>query len=297
MSLFSTYDAVGIKEDISDVISDISPTKTPFLSLIGTEKTQNRTFQWQEDTLAAPRDNAQLEGFTAASATLTPTTLRSNNTQIFEKTIRVSATEDAVSQYGRAKETAYQLVKGAKELKRDVERAYVGVAQAAVTGDETVTARRSASAFNMIAAGLIIDAGTAAALAEANLLAAAQAAYNAGGEPTIFMIKPADATKVAGFAAASGRNRDFRNESKLVNVVDLYVSPFGEFKVVLNRWLETSRALLFDPDQWSNVVLRNWTREPLAKTGDNTLTLMVGEMGLKHKNFSSCASIIDLQTT
>lgn len=297
MALFSTYDAVGIKEDISDVISDISPTKTPFLSLIGNEKTSNRFFQWQEDTLAAPRDNAQLEGFDATDATLTPTTLRSNYTQIFEKTIKISATEDAVSQYGRAKETAYQMVKAAKELKRDVERAYVGVDQAAVAGDETTTARRSASVRQMIAAGLLEDAGTAAALTETMLLNAAQKAYNAGGEPTIFMIKPADATKVAAFAAASGRQRDFANESKLVNVVDLYVSPFGEFKVVLNRWIKNDIALLFDPDMWTNVTLRPWTRETLAKTGDNTKMMMVGEMGLKHKNYSADALIYDLSTT
>lgn len=297
MALFSTYDAVGIKEDVSDVISNISPTKTPFLSLIGNEKSTHRFFEWQEDTLADPRDNAQIEGFDASDATLSPTTLRNNYTQIFEKTIKVSATEDAVSQYGRAKETAYQMVKAAKELKRDVERAYVGVDQAAVAGDETTTARRSASVRQMIAAGLLEDAGTAAALTETMLLNAAQKAYNAGGEPTIFMIKPADATKVAAFAAASGRQRDFRNESKLVNVVDLYVSPFGEFKVVLNRWIKNDIALLFDPDMWTNVTLRPWTRETLAKTGDNTKMMMVGEMGLKHKNYSADALIYDLATT
>ena len=294
MATFSTYDQIGLKEDVSDIISDISPTKTPFLSLIGNEKCNARFFEWQEDALAAPRDNAQVEGFTAADATLAPTTLRTNYTQIFEKTVKISATSDAVAAYGRAKETAYQLTKAAKELKRDVERAYVGVNQASVAGNATVTARRTASARAQMAAGQLIDGGAPSALSEATLLTAGQAAYNAGGEPDVFMIKPADALIVAGFTASAGRQRDFGNEKKLVNVVDLYVSPYGEYKVVLNRWIMSSTALLFDPSMWSNVTLRPWTRENLAKTGDSNVIMMVGEMGLKHKNFNADAMIFDL---
>lgn len=294
MATFSTYDQIGLKEDVSDIVSDISPTKTPFLSLIGNEKTNARFFEWQEDTLAAPRDNAQIEGFTAADATLTPTTLRTNYTQIFEKTIKISATSDAVAAYGRAKETAYQLTKAAKELKRDVERAYIGVNQAAVAGNSSTTARRTASARAQMAAGQLVDGGAPSALSEATLLTAGQTAYNAGGEPDVFMIKPADALIVAGFTASAGRQRDFGNEKKLVNVVDLYVSPYGEYKVVLNRWIATSTALLFDPTMWSNVTLRPWTRENLAKTGDANVIMMVGEYGLKHKNFNADAMIFDL---
>lgn len=294
MPQFTTYDAVGIKEDVSDVISNISPTKTPFQTMIGNGKAKQRFFEWQEDELAAPRDNAQVEGFTATDATLSPTVLRSNYTQIFEKTIKISATEDAVDQYGRAKETAYQLTKASKELKRDVERTYVGVDQAAAAGS-AVAARRTASAPAQIDASMkVLNGGTGRALTEALVLEAGQRAYNAGGEPTILMVKPADSLKVAGFAGTSGRNRDFRNETKLVNVVDLYVSPFGEYKVVLNRFQLSTIALLFDPAMWEERVLRPFTRETLAKTGDNSMHMMVGEKGLAHKNFKADALIGDL---
>ena len=106
MSQFKTYDQVGIKEDVSDVISNISPTTTPFQSLIKTERVNNTVFQWQEDELASVADNAKVEGFTAADVALDPTTMRQNYTQIMSKTINISATADAVSTYGRAKETA-----------------------------------------------------------------------------------------------------------------------------------------------------------------------------------------------
>lgn len=286
MPTYTTYDTVGIKEDVSDVISNLTPTKTPFLSLIGADKTKSRKFEWLEDTLADARDNAQVEGFEASDATLTPPQMRENYTQILEKTFKISETEDAVDQYGRAKETAYQTVKAGKELKRDLERAYIGVDQAGVLATSG-TARRTASATQMVDAAVTVD-GAAAALSENMVLSAGQKAYTEGADPTYLMIKPTDALVVAGFANAAGRTREISNgDRKIVNVVDLYVSPFGEYKVVLNRHLLPTVAWLLDPTMWKNVTLRNWTRTPLAKTGDSNRQMLVGEFGLKNTNFSS----------
>lgn len=306
MATYTTYDTVGIKEDISDFISRLTPTKTPFQTMIGADKTKNRQFQWMEDSLRAVQVNAKVEGFTASDATLTPPTLRSNYTQIMEKTIKVSATEDAVDQYGRAKETAYQLVKAGEEVKRDKEHAYIGLAQAATAGDSSSTARLTASASSLITtatnryymgAGTPLggSSGTAAALTETALLGIAQACYNQGTDPTVFMIKPADSLIVAGFTGASGRSRTFNDGSKTVtNAVNLYVSPFGEYKVVLNRFLKTDHAWLIEPGMWQEVTLRSWTREPLAKTGDASVNMIVGEFGLKHKNFAASGLIANL---
>lgn len=304
MATYTTYDTVGIKEDVSDIISNLSPTKTPFQSMIGSGKTKNRQFQWMEDSLRAVQVNAKIEGFTASDATLTPPTLRDNVTQIMEKTIKVSATEDAVDQYGRAKETAYQLIKAGEEVKRDKEHAYVGLVQAKTVGD-TSTARLTASAASQVTtatsryymgAGTPLggSSGTAAALSETAVLGIGQAIYNNGGDPSVLMVKPADALIVAGFSAASGRQRDFATGSKIVNVVDLYVSPFGEYKVVLNRFVKSTDAWLLDPSQWEDVTLRSWTREPLAKDGDASKTMLVGEFGLKHKNYAADGLITNL---
>ena len=51
MSTLKTYDTVGMAEDVSNVISNISPSSTPFLSAIGTEKVSARKFEWLEDAL------------------------------------------------------------------------------------------------------------------------------------------------------------------------------------------------------------------------------------------------------
>ena len=299
-TFFKTYDQIGIKEDISDVISNISPTKTPFQSLIKTEKVANRLFQWQEDSLAGVADNAQLEGFTASDSTLNPTVMRSNYTQIMQKTVNVSATADVVSTYGRAKETAYQLSKKADELKRELEFHLVGKAQNATAGADGSSARRFGNVFGtdvnsdqIIAASVTVDLSSAA-LTEASILSVNQKMFEAGSEAKYIMIKPADSLIVAGFSAASGRTRDFGADKTLVNVVDLYVSPFGEQKVVLNRFLRATDAILFDPAMWSLVTLRPWTRELLAKTGDHDRHLIVGEFSLKHKNYAATGRVTGL---
>jgi hypothetical protein len=286
MTMYSTYDQIGIAEDISDVITNISPTKTPFQTSIGSEKIDNRLFQWQEDSLRAQADNKALEGFTATDVARTPTVMRQNYTQILSDTFRITATSDVVRTYGRAKETAYQLAKTGEELKRDLEFSFVGINNAAVAGAETVTAREMASALNMIDAGNVIAGGTAA-LTETMILNCHRATYDAGGEPEILMIKPADALIVAGFAAASGRQRDFKDSRTITNVVDLYISPWGELKVVINRFLLSTVAFMYQPDMYKKCVLRPWTKESLAKDGDSNRTMVVGEFSLKHKNFKA----------
>lgn len=302
MATYTTYDQVGLAEDVDDVITNLSPTSTPFISTIGQEATKARVYEWQEDALADPADNAKVEGADPADATLAPTVMRTNTVQIFEKTIKVSETADAVQAHGRAKESSYQAAKKGKEIKRDLERACVGVVQAAVTGD-SATARRFASALSQIGAAVTRtvdgDAGTggnqARALQEADILAVHQALYEKGSEDvTTLMIKPADSLIVSGFAAASGRTRDMAQQKKVVNAVDLYISPFGELKVVINRQLKSTDALLIDPGMWKLMKLRGWKMTPLAKTGDSNRWMLVGEYGLKHRNQEATGRITNL---
>ena len=286
MAQYSTYDQIGLKEDVSNLITTISPTETPFTTLIKSEKCSARVFEWQEDTIRAGAGNAQIEGHTFTAGTISPTTMRTNNTQILSETFEVTSTADSIAVYGRAKETAYQLSKTLKSIKKDLEFAYVGVDNAAVTGNST-TAREMASATQQISTS--VDAGTNATdpMTEAKLLELHEDCYDNGSDPNVLMIKPADATIVSGFAAASGRTRDFDTGTALVNVIDLYVSSFGELRVTLNRNQLTTHAFLIDPAMWRSVVLRPFTRELLAKTSDSSVHAVVGEYSLKHMNFGA----------
>ena len=291
---YTSYDIVGAKEDVSDIITDITPTDTPFLSMIKSEKANARVIEWQEDSLPNAKDNKQVEGASFTNVARTATTMRTNNTQILSDVFSVSATNDAISAYGRAKETSYQLARALKSIKRDLEFAYVGQDNAKVTGSSSV-AREMDSIIPQISTS--VDAGSNAtdALTEAKLLDLGEDCYDNGSDPTVFMIKPADATIVSNFTAASGRQREINDGNRtLVNAIDLYVSPFGEYKVVLNRHQKTTHAFLLDPSMFRSVVLRPFTRTLLAKDADADRHAIVGEYSLKHMSYSDSGMITGL---
>jgi hypothetical protein len=293
MATYTSYNQVGLKENVDDLISNITPFATPMQAMIKNEKVNARTFSFLEDSLADSQDNAQVEGGDASMLTLTDATERTNNTQILSKAFQISATADAVATYGRAKETAHQLAKKLKEIKKDYERAMVGVAQASVAGSST-TARKMTSLLNQISTSVDAGGGSADALTEAKLLQAGQTAYDNNSDVDTFMIKPADAQIVAGFSAASGRNREISQGKTLVNAIDLYISPYGEYRVVLNRELKVDHALLIDPTMFKACTLRPFTRTLLAKSGDSDKHLVIGEVSCKHTNYGDSVKITGL---
>lgn len=169
---------------------------------------------------------------------------------------------------------------------------------AAVAGNNSgPVAREMASATQQIIAGNQVDAGSNATdpLTEAKLLDAHQACYTAGGDPSLLLIKPSDSEIVAGFTGSSGRTRNFNDETKtLTNVVDVLVNPYGTLKVVLNRHQLTTHAFLLDPTMWRTAVLRPFSRTLLSKQGDSDRHFVVGELSLKHMNFSASACVTGL---
>lgn len=304
MTLFQTYEQVGIKEDISDIISNISPTKTPFTTSIGNEKVTQTLFQWQTDALRAVQSVPVLEGADATFITVAPTVMLNNRTQIFAEAVQVSGTADAVSIHGRAKESAYQLAKSSEALKRDLENAYVGTAQAAAVGSDGVgrqmasfQVQTSATNADFPAVNNVYTGGTATAPSEANFLTCLQNVYAQGVDPTLIQVTPANSIIFAAFAAAAGRYRTIDtgkpSDKTLVNVVNLYVSPFGEQKVQVNRFLKASDSLVYDPKFWAKATLRPWTRETLAKTGDSLKMMILGEFSLKCKNPAASGIVIE----
>lgn len=293
MSVLQSYATVGLAEDVSSVIANVSPTSTPFQSLIKSEKVNARTFEWLEDSIRSAGVNALVEGADASTTAIAQPTSRSNVTQIIGEAFKVAATVDAVKTHGRAKETAYALAKTLKAIKLDVEKAMVGVDQAAVAGGAS-TARKMASVSQQISTS--VDAGSNAtdALTEAKLLDLHQTCYENGSEPSILMIKPADATIVANFATAANRERDFGSSKTLVNAIEVLVTPFGEVRTVINRNQLSTHAFLIDPSMFKQATLRPFTRTLLAKNGDADTHFVVGEVSVKHSNFSDSGMITGL---
>jgi hypothetical protein len=297
---YKTYDQVGKKEDIEDIIYDISPTLTPFTSSIGTSTASAVLHQWQEDELAAVDTNAVAEGADAGTASTDTTTLKSAYTQIFSKVVQTSGTADVVEKYGRGSELQYQIAKKGKELRRDIEHAFVGAGQAGGSGAndtgtdnaDNTTVRTLTSAQNQIDSSTTSTAASNRAFTETLLLDVLQDVYEAGGDPNQIQVTPSHSLTVAGFAAASGRTRDIQSGTKLVNAVDLYVSPFGECAVVPNRFLDANSCLVLDTEYWSRAVLRPMQTIVLAKTGDSDKRQMLTEQTLVCEN-SKASGLIE----
>ena len=293
MATYKSYDMVGIKENVSDIITNISPRKTPFQSSIGSEKVTQPLFQWQEDSIRAVKVNKAVEGADASFETLVPTVMRNNYTQIFTEGVQVSDRADIIATYGRKKEFAYQMAKTAAAVKRDLEHAYVGVDSVKGAGSSSTESTMDGY-FKQLDDASVTYTGAATAFNEDALMLALQHAFEAGAEPSRIMVTPSNSVVLAGFAKAAGRYRTLEtggSDKTLVNVVNLYVSPFGEQKVEINRFLKAGDTLVYDPEMWSKPTLRPWERKNLAKTGDSSKAMLLGEFSLKHKNFKASSLV------
>ena len=298
MATFQTYDSVGAKEDVSDIITMLNKHETPFTSSIGSRTVTQKNYSWQEDVQENGIDNAQIEGFDATEEALTTTSLLTNNTQIFSRTIKLSGSLESTDHYGRKDELARQIVKKGKALKLDRERACIGVDQVAVLGSTTV-ARRHASVSQLINAGnKIQNNATPAALTEVTLQAAIRKNYNEGGMARRFMVAPVIAEETAQFAGNASRTRDVTRESatEIMHVVDVYTTALGTLSIETNREMKVDFGLLWNPENWKACVLkgRAWFRETLAKTGDNTKVMLAGEYGLQLDNQRAAVLITNL---
>ena len=274
-----TFDQVGKREDVEDIIYDISPTDTPMLTSIGTSTAGATLHQWLQDSLAPVATNANVEGADAGTASTVTQTTKTANTQIFDKVVQVSGTAEAVGTYGRTSDLAYAIAKAGKEIKRDIEHSFVGAGQAGTAGNSS-TARQLTSAANQISSATTNTAGSNRALVESLILDVAQKVYEKGGDANMLQVTPSHSVTVAGFATASGRQRDFGSSTTVVNAVDILGTPFGTLSVVPNRLLDANTALILDTEYWSRAVLRPMQTVVLAKTGDSDKRQMLTELTL-----------------
>ena len=293
MTTLVSYNTVGLAEDVSNTIANIAPSSTPVLSAIGTEKCSARKFEWLEDTLRSPSASNQLvEGADASMTAVAQPTIRDNVTQIIGEAFQVANTVEAVTKYGRGKETAYNLAKVLKNLKSDYESSIIGRDQASDAGTAS-SARKMASISQQISTS--VDAGSSSTdpLTEAKVLELHQTCYVNGSEPSMLVVKPSDASIVAGFATATGRNREI-DAKTLTNVIEVILTPFGELRVMISRNIMSTHAFMLDPSMFKAVTLRPFTRTLLSVTGDSSKHFVVGEVSVKHMNFTDSGMITGL---
>ena len=284
---FSTYDAQAIREDLSDVIYDISPTDTPFLSSITKKGSVSNTyFEWQTDALtAASGSNAVIEGAAVGTAATTATTRLGNYTQISKKVVEVTGTQDKVNNAGKKSEMAHQLAKASKELKRDMETSLLAD-NAAVAGNAS-TARETKGAAAFITTN-VTDAGTSgshAAVVEADITAVAESTWNAGGEPSTILLGATNKKLITAMSGRASSTQSVVDDNKSIyNAVDVYVSDFGTFNIQLDRYADQDVIYFLQNDMWSVDYLRDFQTVDIAKEGDSDKKMLLVEYGLRCGN-------------
>jgi hypothetical protein len=308
---FLTYSAIGNREDLSNIIYNIDPTETPFMSGIEKVKTAAVLHEWQTQALAAANStNSVLEGDDATTDTATPTTRMGNYHQISDKVARVSGTQRSVDHAGRDDELDYQIMLKGKELKRDMET--ILLANQGRAGGAPGTPRGLGAVLSWIytntskgtngsdpsSAQLGVSTrtdGTMRAFTEALLKDVLKKAYDNGGEPNTIMAGSFNKQQFSTFTGRGTPTEDAKTK-KIVASVEVYESDFGTLKVIPNRFQRARDVLVLQMDMWALGTLpgRNMVSIPLAKTGDSDRKQILAEYTLEARNEKSSGGVFDV---
>ena len=310
---FDSYDAVGIREDLSNVIYNVDPEETPFYTKVKKSKASNTLVEWQTDALRASAANAHIEGDATSANARSATTRLGNYTQIFKNAVVVPDTDEGLNKAGRGREIAYQVMKVAKEQKLDIEKALLDN-NARVAGNST-TARELAGAPAWLVTNTDFGAneganptgdGTDARTDETTTLIAfsqdrfdgvMQSIWEEGGKPDTVLLSAFQMNKALAFTGNNNQRSTVQaGNERVIKSLAVYVTPWGSVEFMPSRENRSRDVFIMQDNMWEVAVLRPTKNVELAKTGDNTTRQVVTELTLKCLNEKSSGGIFDNTT-
>lgn len=311
---FDSYDAVGIREDLQDVIYDISPDETPFYTACKKMKASNTYHEWQTDALRSSAANANIEGDDTVAEARSATTRLGNYTQIFKNAVVIPGTDTGLNKAGRAKEMAYQVMKIAKEQKLDIEKALFDN-NARVAGNAT-TARELAGAPAWLVSNVDFqsgnsganptgdgtdartDDGTPTAFSQTKFDSVMQSIWESGGNPDCCYLSAFQMNVALGFTGNNNQRSTIKAEDeRVIRHMDVYVTPWGTVEFKPTRENRSRDIFIMQSDMWAVGVLRGTKNEELAKTGDSEKRQVVTELTLACLNEAASGGIFDNTTS
>ena len=311
---FDTYDSVGIREDLSNVIHNISPEETPFYSKSAKKSAKNTLVEWQTDSLRASAANAHIEGDATAGEARSATTRLGNYTQIFKNAVVVPDTDEGLDKAGRAKEVAYQTLKIAKEQKLDIEKALFDN-NARAAGNST-TARELAGAPAWITTNTDFGANegadptgdgtdartdettTLVAFSQARFDGVMQSIWEEGGKPDTVYLSAFQMNVALGFTGNNNQRSAVQaGDETVVKSLAVYVTPWGTVQFMPSRENRSRDVFVLQDNMWECAVLRGTKNVALAKNGDNTTRQVTTELALCSKNEKANGAIYDNTTS
>ena len=309
-----SYDVKGIREDLENVIYDISPEETPFYSSLKKVKASNTYHEWQTDSLRSSAANAHIEGDDTTGEARTATTRLGNYTQIFKNAVIIPDTDEGLDKAGRSAEMAYQVLKIAKEQKLDIEKALfdnnkyeVGSATAArelagcgayVKTNVANVGTSGANPTGSVPGNTARTDGTATVFSQADFDTVMQGIWEAGGNPDTVYLSAFQMNKALDFTGYNNQRSHIEANSKtVVKAVDIYVTPWGTVEFTPSRENRSRDVWIMDSEMWACGVLRPTKNTELAKTGDSTKRQVLTELTLISKNEAASGLVADCTTS
>jgi len=313
---FDSYDMVGIREDLSDMIHDVSPDEAPFYSKCGKTKATNTYHEWQTDALRSSAVNAHIEGDDTVAVARTATSRLGNYSQIFKDAVIIPGSDDGLNKAGRGSEMAKQVLKIAKEQKLDIELALFAN-NARVAGDGA-TPRELAGVPAWMLTNTVFesgssgadptgdgtdartDDGTPVAFSQARLNTALQSAWVSGGRPDTVYLSAFQMNVALGFTGNNNQRstiRAKRGSNEVVNHMDVYVTPWGTVEFMPSRENRGRDVFVMQSDMWKVATLRGTKNTALAKTGDSDKRQIITELTLVSANEKASAAVFDNTTS
>ncbi|KKL50364.1 hypothetical protein LCGC14_2306220 [marine sediment metagenome] len=292
--VYQTFQAIGEREDLSDLIVNITPSETALFSAMAKVNATGILHEWQTDTLATAATNEQIEGADPTFPTLSPTTRLGNTIQRMWKPFFVSNEIEAVSKAGRESEYAYQLEKAMKELARDTE--FDNWRNASAAG-ASGTAKALQGVDNSLSTNTS-TAGSSRALSENLYNNMLQTIFDSGGNPNVTFVGGFNKRQISSFAGGTGTSRNIGlADRRLINSIDVYEADFGLQKIILSRHQSSAVAYLLEMAMWRAAVLIPTAHKPIPDLGGGPRGMVSHHMTLEYGNEASSGSISNLTTS
>ena len=307
---YTTYDQKGLREDLSNIIYDISPDETPLLSGIARVKATNTIHSWQTDTLRAAAVNAHLEGDDTTAQAQVATVRLQGASQIFKNAVITTGTDTAVNAAGRGKAMAYAILRVAKEQKMDIEKALFSNVATNAGANGTIRtlgglpAWAKTNVVNMGAGGAnptgdgsdVRSAGALSVFNQTKFDSAMQKVWVSGGKPDCVYLSAFQMNKALGFTG-NNNQRSTGATGKVSQLINVYMTPWGSVDFIPVRLSGPSDVWIIQKDKLAFAELRPMASSELAKTGDNSMRQIISEGTLEVRNEAALGLVTDCTIT
>lgn len=318
-----------IAEDVLKGVFDLSPVDRVLIDAIGSDSVKNKSASWAEDELRAPnKDNAVVDG-SAKGADASSNGVRLQNfTQIAQETVAVSVSAQEVEGIDFANQLAGQVEKSTKQVWKDTEASVCSI-NGSVEDDGDSVAGKTAGleawleapntdrgvggldgGFGGTTAGVVdaATAGTKRAGSEEGVKDILQAIYDAGGDPTMAIMRPGAKRRFTEWLIGanakvvpqrSNVGEDSGGDLAKANIL-MWETDFGVIELHMNRSMVDTSAgassmLIVDPEYLRMGYLYGLRGTPQGVNGLSNETQIHHEFMLKvlNRKTHGCYADID----